>query len=470
MRTNRSFSTTTNPSDSTNPPTTTATTPHDLSHFATPLNRIIPPHTKANKTPIHVLTLPRCSPLMMLHIEERLLRHDPQKRNFLILNQPLPHHNAVVLGISGKPEQLVNLDLVKKDRIPLIKRFTGGGTVYITSDVRFVGLMINKGDISHVQPYPTPVMKWTAELYEDCINALRKGQGKGTVETTQQEGEGKDHLDFYLYENDYCLGPNGLKFAGNAQSFIRERFLHHTSILWDLDIDNISKYLTLPSKRPEYRRSRTHKDFLTGLRPLFGKNQPQYIDYFDDFNLPQDVTHQMTQHQFDNEVVDGHGVRDQYGLIGGCLYTTEFSKSKDKMLKWQREIDIVAQKHFSGERGTEEEEQIGAEKYKTTKAALQAHIDTIQFPNLYNHLSTQLSQYKTHASLLVGMGGADRNAVEGCYFNNKMLEALNQHFDVNHTTLEDLKDVLDIGDRTLGSYIIPPVTSEEIGKGATVMM
>jgi lipoate-protein ligase A len=417
----------------------------------------------------------------MLHIEERLLRHDgaqngnatpdgtteTPKRNFAIFNRPLPHHNSVVLGISGKPSQLVNTSLAEQDNIPLIKRFTGGGTVYITSDIRFVGFIINKSDISHVDPYPTPVMRWTGEIYEDCITSLRE-KSKTRFEKFGKTQQNEENLTFSLYENDYCLGntrdedtpdegsgdeiktAKALKFAGNAQSFIRDRILHHTSILWDLDIDNISKYLTLPSKRPAYRLNRSHRDFLTDLRPLFDpKNKEQNIDYFDDFCVG------------DNDI-------DNKAVIGGCEYTHHFTLGKNKLLELQDELQVITSAYYeelnrlrrennveNGEK-SQIDEKI-AEKtaeYKKRRGEYQIRMDAIPFPNLYQYLENNLNQYHKHKSMLIGMGGV--NNPEECQFNDAMLDALNQHFDVKVLSIEDVKDVLDCSDGQLGTYIIPP--------------
>lgn len=47
----------------------------------------------------------------------------------------------------------------------------------------------------------------------------------------------------------------------------RDRWLHHTSFLWDFDDSLLGRYLLLPEKRPEYRQDRSHKDFLVRLSP-----------------------------------------------------------------------------------------------------------------------------------------------------------------------------------------------------------
>lgn len=49
--------------------------------------------------------------------------------------------------------------------------------------------------------------------------------------------------------------------------------MHHTSFLWDYEEENMEKYLTLPEKRPDYRQSRQHNEFLTKLKPFYSKQE-----------------------------------------------------------------------------------------------------------------------------------------------------------------------------------------------------
>ena len=78
---------------------------------------------------------------------------------------------------------------------------------------------------------------------------------------------------FRLRENDYVL--NDRKVGGNAQSIVSGGFLHHTSFLWDWEDTNMD-YLTLPSKRPEYRGERTHDEFLVRLKDTYGKGSTKH--------------------------------------------------------------------------------------------------------------------------------------------------------------------------------------------------
>lgn len=109
----------------------------------------------------------------------------------------------------------------------------------------FVSFICNKSDIRSAPLYPRELMHWSTALYAQPFKRL--------VPT----------LPFSLQEHDYCLGDR--KVGGNAQSVSRERWVHHTSWLWDFDESNM-KLLAIPEKRPAYRADRPHTDFLTTLK------------------------------------------------------------------------------------------------------------------------------------------------------------------------------------------------------------
>ena len=61
------------------------------------------------------------------------------------------------------------------------------------------------------------------------------------------------------------IALEGKKISGNAQARKKNYFLHHGTFLYDFDLDKIPQYLKHPSKEPEYRKGRSHKDFLINL-------------------------------------------------------------------------------------------------------------------------------------------------------------------------------------------------------------
>ncbi len=192
---------------------------------------------------IHLVYLENVSIYQQLLWEEALLRCDT--RCWCLINQGSPA--AIVMGISSKLDQMVCLKRLKDKPIPVIRRFSGGGTVLIDPKTIFSTFICN-ANVLPVAPYPVSIMKWTEEFYRPVFSS--------------------DH--FQMRENDYVLGNR--KFGGNAQSITKGRWLHHSSLLWDYN-PQMMDYLTLPSKRPTYRQDRDHSYFLCKLSDHF--NHPE---------------------------------------------------------------------------------------------------------------------------------------------------------------------------------------------------
>jgi len=190
---------------------------------------------KKNKPLLHLLILDQFFIFEQLQLEEALLRLD--NRNWCILNQG--SSPAIVLGISGQPLQLVNQTKMKQNPLPLIRRFSGGGTVVIDENTLFSTLICGHSALP-VHPYPQSIMQWTAELYQPLF----------------------PDQAFALKENDYTI--NGKKWGGNAQLITRNRWLHHSSILWNYQ-QQYMDYLLFPPKSPDYRQKRSHADFICRL-------------------------------------------------------------------------------------------------------------------------------------------------------------------------------------------------------------
>ena len=78
-----------------------------------------------------------------LLLEEALLRND--SRNFCIVNKG--SSPAIVMGISGKAQELVDLAKAQSLQIPIIKRFSGGGTVIVDHNTLFVTFIFQKRSV-----------------------------------------------------------------------------------------------------------------------------------------------------------------------------------------------------------------------------------------------------------------------------------------------------------------------------------
>lgn len=153
---------------------------------------------------------------------------------------------AVVLGLSQDEQQYVNSTETEKDRVPVLRRFSGGGTVFLHKGCAVYTI------ITTLAP---PFKRF------DVMGAYR------TAFAPLQERFAK--LGHTLEFHEPCdLAVSNRKIAGNAQSQSRNALLIHGSFLVDPDLPRIARYLREPDVRPDYRAERQHEDFLLPLASL----------------------------------------------------------------------------------------------------------------------------------------------------------------------------------------------------------
>ena len=272
--------------------------------------------SSSGKSKLYWLNLQGCglSALERLCLEEALLRHDPLERSWMMVGCHDPTYSTrlkydsndnnydnncvIVLGIGGKVDQLLHVDQVQQDDIFTIRRFSGGGTVLLDHSSLWTTIIGRNNDMTQVEPYPRNIMEYTAHSIFgptfDQMNASLEQQqstkktlvmtspscsGIQNVHTIQSNNTNTTDLpQFQLIENDYVLN-NTHKIGGNAQSIVKNGWLHHTSFLWDYNDETMKKYLKLPSKRPTYRQDRSHDQFLTKLSNFYGPNPNLFIQH-----------------------------------------------------------------------------------------------------------------------------------------------------------------------------------------------
>ncbi|KAL0488634.1 lipoate-protein ligase A [Acrasis kona] len=233
---------------------------------------------------LKILKLRRYPILNQLLLEEALMRCDKRPEiGYIVLNEG-NNGNCVVMGSGGKAADVLHLNNIKNDAFPVVRRFTGGGTVVVSPKTAFVSFIASHRmleecsfpvseeelhqqhkehkkseaiEITETDPsvnlkkkvfqaYPRDIMLWSEYFYGPIF---------------------PKHKNFSLRENDYVFGER--KFGGNAQYMtggLYKRFVHHTSFLWDYDSSEMERYLTLPSRRPAYRSDRKHDNFLCRMK------------------------------------------------------------------------------------------------------------------------------------------------------------------------------------------------------------
>ena len=153
-----------------------------------------------------------------------------------------PKSTIVVLGRSQKAEKEIFLEATQKDSIPIFKRHGGGGCVILDENCICIALRYKRdgkhNDTDFLKHSSLGVQLFLKETYD---------------------------LDVEIKEN-YDLLLNGRKFLG-ASLYMPKGYCYYSAVmLFDREAMNqINKYLSMPSKEPKHREGRTHEDFLIPL-------------------------------------------------------------------------------------------------------------------------------------------------------------------------------------------------------------
>jgi lipoate-protein ligase A len=168
-----------------------------------------------------------------------------------------PRH-FVVLGKSNQAEREAHVPICHADKIPILKRCSGGGTV-----------LLGPGCLSYAFILPL-------SFHPDLATISS---------TTHFIMQGLSHIFLARGLSVHIQGTsdltlNGLKFSGNAQRRLRNAILFHGTVLYRFDLDLISRYLTFPSRQPEYRNNRSHQAFICNLDVDIEGLKTNIVNYF----------------------------------------------------------------------------------------------------------------------------------------------------------------------------------------------
>ncbi len=157
-----------------------------------------------------------------------------------------PDKTMVVLGSSNQLATEVCEDNCKNDGVEILRRYGGGGTVVLYSGcvVLSLGIWVKK--------------HFHNDFYFQLLN-------QAIIQVLKM----KTGSDIDFSQNGISdIVSNNRKFCGTSLFRSRNYLLYQASIICDLNLDIIDRYIKHPSKEPEYRAQRSHKDFLVGLSSL----------------------------------------------------------------------------------------------------------------------------------------------------------------------------------------------------------
>jgi lipoate-protein ligase A len=155
-----------------------------------------------------------------------------------------PETTFVVLGYTNKCEREVNADKCRARGIPILRRFSGGGTVLQGPGCLNYTLILSTSrhtELETIGGTNVFIMKHHRDALRTMLNM--------PVE--------------FLGTSDLAI--EGRKFSGNSQRRKRNFVLYHGTFLLSMDLALIGDLLAHPSREPQYRNSRSHREFLMNI-------------------------------------------------------------------------------------------------------------------------------------------------------------------------------------------------------------
>lgn len=151
---------------------------------------------------------------------------------------------CVILGRSSRVGSEVHGGEAQQLGVPILRRFSGGASVVIGPGCLMYSLLI------HLEASPRLRMLDVAHRYvmERMLAAIQE-----LVPAAELDGT----CDLVL---------DGRKFSGNSLRVGRNWMLYHGTFLLDMRLSWMDELLKHPPREPEYRRGRSHSDFVTNLR------------------------------------------------------------------------------------------------------------------------------------------------------------------------------------------------------------
>jgi len=191
------------------------------------------------------ITLESNDPYFNLAIEEILLKN--RNEEFLILGINSP---SVIIGKHQTPHREINTRFITENKIPVIRRITGGGTVFHDmGNLNFTFIKQSEpGKQVDFRKYTKPVIDFLAS------------QGVAAI-----------------FEGKNDLKVEGLKISGNAEHVHRNRVLHHGTLLFSTSLDHLRNSLRKDTSHYSSRAVESNPSSVTNLYSIL----PEFKDIFE---------------------------------------------------------------------------------------------------------------------------------------------------------------------------------------------
>lgn len=186
---------------------------------------------------MRVVTNPSTNPYFNVALDSWLVREAPPDEDYVMLWQNRP---AVIIGRYQNTHEEVNLDYAESHNVAIVRRMSGGGAVYHDLGNLNFSLVVSTAGrpFNDYQVFTRPVVEALAHY---GVNAQLTGRNDVTLE--------------------------GRKFSGNAQYRTVTRLLHHGTILFNEDLEEVPRVLNVRQDKIESKGIKSVRSRVTNVRP-----------------------------------------------------------------------------------------------------------------------------------------------------------------------------------------------------------
>ena len=156
---------------------------------------------------------------------------------------------CVVLGRASKWEEEVNAVACQRDRVPVLRRVSGGASIVAGPGCLMYSVLIS------YQHRPT----WRSldVAHKEVMSRIRDAV---------QQATDSFQMSLQIDIDGTCdLTIANRKFSGNALRCKRYWLLYHGTIMYSMPLAWLTTYLREPPRQPVYRSKREHDSFVTNV-------------------------------------------------------------------------------------------------------------------------------------------------------------------------------------------------------------
>lgn len=215
----------------------------------------------------------KTDPRYNLALEEYVLKYVKTDEDIVMLWQNEP---AIIIGRNQNTIEEINVNYVREHNIHVVRRISGGGAVYHDfGNLNYTFVTNNlKDNLNNYRKFTEPVINALVDL---GVPAEFAGRNDIVVE--------------------------GKKISGNAQSYYKNRMYHHGTILFNANLDDVSKMLQVSADKIESKGIKSTRSRVTNILPFIKQDitMEAFINYLLRYMLQSDNIEEKTYHLTDED-------------------------------------------------------------------------------------------------------------------------------------------------------------------------